>query len=375
MTDSLAVVSEPTVGPLPAGLETPCLVVDLDRIEANARRMAVAAAERNVELRPHIKTHKSVALARIQLDAGATGITVGNLGEAEVMAAGGIDDIFVGYPVWADRAKGGRLRALHETSSLSVGVDSADAAEHLAAAVAGSDDRLRVLVELDSGARRSGVAGPDEALVVARRARDLGLEVIGVFTHGGHGYREPGAGLAAAADEVAILGAAAEALIADGFSVERVSAGSTPTGIHAAAGPVNEIRPGTYLVGDRQQLALGAIPADGIALVAAATVVSNAVGGQIVLDAGAKVLTKDRAPFLEGFGHLVGYRGAVIERLYDYHAAVSIPRGIAGPRLGDIVAVVPNHVCPVVDLFDDFVVVRRGEILDRWPVDARGRSG
>ncbi|HEX5012898.1 MAG TPA: alanine racemase [Candidatus Limnocylindrales bacterium] len=366
----------PIAPPLPDRLDTPCLVVDLDVVEANARRMADGATARGVSLRPHIKTHKSVALARLQLDAGAVGITVGTLGEAEVMVDGGIDDVFIGYPIWAEGAKAGRLERLHgRAPRLSVGVDSEGAADLLAAAVTDSRRHpLRVLVEIDSGARRSGAADAGAALAVARRARDAGLDVIGVFTHGGHGYRAPGAGPSAAADEIATLGAAAEALRADGFAIERISAGSTPTGIRSAGGEVNEIRPGTYLLGDRQQVALGGIPPQGCALAVAATVVSTAVPGQVVLDAGAKTLTKDRAPFLEGFGALPAYPDAVIERLFDYHAAVAIPAGSPAPRLGELVAVVPNHVCPVVEQFDSFVVSRRGDAIDRWPVDARGRS-
>ncbi len=132
---------------------------------------------------------------------------------------------------------------------------------------------------------------------------------------------------------------------------------------------MNELRPGTYLLGDRQQVALGAIPPDGTALVVAATVVSTSVDGQVVLDAGAKALTKDRAPFLEGYGSIPAYPELVIDRLFDYHAAVTFPPGAAAPRVGEIVAIVPNHVCPVVDLFDDFVVVRGGE--RHWPLAGR----
>jgi D-serine deaminase-like pyridoxal phosphate-dependent protein len=378
MTDTIVpAVPDPIwdIAPPPPGLDTPCLVLDLDRAEANARRMGAAAAERGVALRPHVKTHKSIALARVQLEAGAAGITVGTLGEAEVMAAGGIDEIFIAYPLWAEGPKADRLRSLHATTPLVVGVDSAAGADHLAAAVAGLSTPLRVLIEIDSGGRRTGVADPAAAVAVARRARDAGLEVIGVFTHGGHSYRAPGARVAAAADEVALLGAAADDLRSDGFALERISAGSTPTAVLAAAGEVNEIRPGTYLLGDRTQIALEAIPADGIALVVAATVVSTSVAGQVVLDSGAKALTKDRAPFLEGFGSIPAYPGAVIERLFDYHAAIAIPPGTAAPRLGEVVAIVPNHVCPVVDLYESFVAVRAGAIEGRWQVDARGRSG
>jgi D-serine deaminase-like pyridoxal phosphate-dependent protein len=254
--------------------------------------------------------------------------------------------------------------------TLSVGIDSVEGAQRLARAVEGSDRPLSVVVEVDSGGRRTGVAAPAEVVRVAAAARSAGLHVAGAFTHGGHSYRDPDARIPAAADEVAALGAAADALRDAGHEVERVSAGSTPTGVLAAAGQV-----GTYLLGDRLQLVLGAIPPDGVALVVAATVVSTAVPGQVVVDAGAKSLTKDRAPFLEGFGLMPAYPDAVIGRLFDYHGAVAIPPGTAAPSLGELVAIVPNHVCPVVDLFDTFIATRSGVVVGRWPVDARGRSG
>ncbi len=360
---------------LPAGLQTPCLVVDLDVVDRNARRLQDELDRRGVRLRPHVKTHKSVALGRLQLESGAAGLTVGTLGEAEVMAAAGLNDLFLAYPLWAEGAKAARLRALHESIGLIVGVDSRAGAERLAAAVAGTKRPLRVVIELDSGGHRTGAGNPGEAVAVALAAQKLDLHVLGVFTHGGHSYAGPDAGAPAAADEVRSLGQAADALSAVEIPVEVVSAGSTPTAVDAATGQVNEIRAGTYLLGDRQQVALGSISPDGIALHVAATVVSTTVPGQVILDAGAKCLTKDLPPYLDGHGLLPAYPEAFIERLYDYHGATRIPDGQAAPALGEIVAIVPNHVCPVVDLFDSFVAVRGGEIVGRWPVDARGRSG
>jgi D-serine deaminase-like pyridoxal phosphate-dependent protein len=359
---------------LPAGLETPCLVVDLDVVERNARRLQGELDRRGVRLRPHVKTHKSVVLARLQLENGAAGLTVGTLGEAEVMAEAGLDDLFVAYPVWAEGPRAARLRALHERVGIEVGVDSVAGAERLAAATAGASRPLRVLVEVDPGLHRTGVSGPEEAVRVATTARDLGLDVRGVFAHGGHSYA-PGAAESAGEDEARALGAAADAIRRAGIEIDVVSAGSTPSAVTAAHGPVNEIRAGTYLLGDYQQVVLGAIPPDGIAAYVAATVVSTAVAGQVVLDAGAKTLTKDRAAYVEGYGHMPAYPDAVIERVNDYHGMVQVPAGTSAPRLGEIVAVAPNHVCPVVDLFDSFVAVRGGEVVGRWPVDARGRSG
>ena len=361
---------------LPDGLDTPVLVVDLDVAEANTRRLVAHVAASAATLRPHAKTHKSLEIARGQLAGGVVGLTVGTLGEAEVFVGGGLDDLFVAYPVWAAGPKASRLRALHERAPrLRVGVDSPAGAEQLAAAVAGAADPLQVLVEVDPGNRRTGVATPEAAVGVARAAARAGLEVIGVFSHGGHGYAGPEAHAIAAADEVRTLTAATEALRAAGFECPVVSAGSTPTMLAALGGPITEMRAGTYVLGDRQQSVLGSIDPGAVALHVAATVVSAAVDGQVVVDAGAKTLTKDVAPYLWGYGALPAYPWAVIERLSDYHGVVRIPPGSPAPALGEVVAIVPNHVCPVVDLFDSFVAVRGRRRVGTLPVDARGRRG
>ena len=216
-------------------------------------------------------------MARMQLEAGARGITVGTLGEAEVMTAGGIEDVFLAYPLWAVGPKAERLRGLHARTPISVGINSVAGAERLAAAIDGVGPPLRVLVEINSGGRRTGLGTADGARAVAEGARALGLEVAGVFTHGGHGYAGPEARAAAAADEVRALGEAAMALRVAGFACEIVSAGSTPTMWDAADGEVNEVRAGTYVFGDRQQATLGAIGFGDIALHVASTVVSTAV--------------------------------------------------------------------------------------------------
>jgi D-serine deaminase-like pyridoxal phosphate-dependent protein len=367
-------MSELAFPALPADLETPRVVIDLARVEANIRRLQGAMDERAIALRPHAKTHKSVAIGRMQIEGGARGLTVGTIGEAEVFAAAGFDDLFLAYPVWAGGAKAARIRALHDAlPSFAVGVDSAEGAERLAAAVRGADRPLHVLVEVDPGLHRTGVPTPDEAAAVARAAADAGLAVDGVFSHGGHGYR-PGHGASAGADETRTLAAAADAIRSAGLSVHILSAGSTPTMIGAAAAPVTEMRAGTYVYGDRQQWALGAIPAEGCAVAVGATVVSTQPD-RLVLDAGAKALTKDRADWLDGYGAIVGYPDLVIERLSDYHGVVAVPHGAARPRLGEIVPVIPNHVCPVIDLFDRVVAVAADGSTEEWPVDARGRSG
>jgi D-serine deaminase-like pyridoxal phosphate-dependent protein len=362
--------------PLPDGLDTPALVIDLDVVERNAARSAGQMAARGIALRPHAKTHKSIELGRIQLAHGAVGLTVGNLGEAEVFAAAGFTDLFIAYPVWAVGDKATRLRALHadDRLDLSVGFDAGEGAERLASAVAGSDRRLPVLLELDPGNRRTG-ARPEQAGELAIAAQPLGLEVRGIFTHGGHGYASPVAAESAGADEVRALTLGRDAMRAEGLEPQVISAGSTPTQYSAAQSPVMEMRPGTYLLGDRQQWALGVQPPDGLAAVIAATVVSTAVDGQVVIDAGAKALTKDVAPYLAGHGAIPAYPDAVIERVSDYHGVVRSPGGASTPALGEVIAIVPNHICPVVDLRDSFVATRSGSIVGIWPVDGRGHSG
>jgi D-serine deaminase-like pyridoxal phosphate-dependent protein len=359
---------------LPTGLDTPCVVVDLDRVDANLRRMQAALDARGVALRPHAKTHKSPFFAQRQLAAGAVGITVAVLGEAAVMADAGVPDVFVAYPVWAAGPKADRLRDVASRTRLSVGVDSVEGAAQLGRALASAADRPAALVELDAGDGRTGT-DPDRVVEVARAVLDAGLVLRGVFAHGGHAYGGPDRVADAADDERRTLAAAVGALHDAGLDVEVVSAGSTPTAVASGRPPVTEERPGTYVFGDRQQANLGGSDPSSIALAVAATVVSTAVAGHCVLDAGAKALAKDRPAWLDGHGVVPQLPGAVIRAVYDHHAVVALPSDLPPPRVGEVVAVVPNHVCPVVNLTDELTLVRDGAVVERLPVAARGLTG
>ncbi len=353
---------------LPPDVETPALLVDLDRLTANVHRMADVARSRGLSLRPHAKTHKSLEIARLQVEAGAVGLTVATLSEAEVFADAGFGDLFVAYPVVPRGAKAERLRGLLDRVDLTAGVDSTAGAEAVAAAAQGR--AVRVLIEVDSGQHRTGV-DPDEVVALARSCRSVGLDVAGVFTHGGHAYGGPGVPSGAAADEGAALAEAADLLVADGFDVRVVSAGSTPTTGAPRPPQVTEERPGTYVFGDRQQLALGACTADRLALTVAATVVSVR-HGRFVVDAGSKALASDRPAWLEGHGWVPELGDAVVTTLSEHHGTVEGATVL--PQVGDVVAVFPNHACTVVNLFDEYVVLRDGAVVDRWPVAARGRN-
>ena len=359
-------------------MDTPVVVVDLDRVEANIADMAASMRVRGIALRPHAKTHKSLDLARMQVAAGAVGLTVGTIGEAEVFAAGGIRDLFIAYPVFPVGDKAARLRSLADACELSVGFDSVDGATAVIDAVRGVARPPRLVLEIDSGGHRTGVA-PERAGTVAAQVavlgRQAGVEVVGVFTHAGHGYGGPDVRDAAADQEATALADAAASLAAAGIEPSVVSAGSTPTAIRSARGAVTEERPGTYVFGDAIQVGLGSMEADSVALTVAATVVSTSVDGQFVIDAGAKILSKDTAPYVDGHGTILGWPDARLVRLNDYHGIAEVQPGSPRPAVGQVVSVVPNHVCPVVNLVDDFVVTRGGAVVGRWPVDARGRNG
>jgi len=357
------------VGPLDE-VPTPALVVDLAVLDANLASMAAEARRRSVDLRPHAKTHKSVAVARRQLAAGAVGLSVATVGEAEVFARHGVDDLFIAYPLWADRDRGARLGALAERTRLAVGVDSVEGAEAMGRARAGCRGEIGALVEVDSGHHRSGCR-PEGAAEVARAAERAGLAVRGVFTFPGHGYA-PGAPARAAADEGRALATAAAALAAAGLGAPVRSGGSTPTARWTSPG-VTELRPGVYAFNDAQQVALGTCTPADVALVALATVVSAPAPDRVVLDAGSKVLGSDRPHWLAGHGTVVDLGGAVITRLSEHHGVVQLGADDAGTvEVGRRVEVVPNHVCTAVNLVDELVVVHDGRVVESWPVDARG---
>lgn len=351
-----------------ARLCTPFLSVERDVLDRNIAELAHLTAASGMVLRPHAKTHKCLEIARRQLAAGAAGLTVATIGEAEVFADAGVDDLFVAYPLWPGGPRGRRLRALAERVSLRVGVDSVEAAEALGRTLAGTTARL--LVELDSGQHRSGVL-PGEAGPVAVAAARAGLRVAGVFTFPGHGYR-PGASAAAAADEAHALRAGADALARAGLEADVRSGGSTPTAAATDTDAVTELRPGVYVFNDAQQVELGTCDWPRVALTATATVVSRRPG-TIVLDAGSKILGADQPAWATGAGRLPDHPGARIVALSEHHATVTIAEADA-PGRGETVRVAPNHVCAAVNLVDELIVTAGGRIVDRWAVAARGAN-
>jgi D-serine deaminase-like pyridoxal phosphate-dependent protein len=346
---------------------TPYLRVDVARLRANVERAAGWAAAAGVSLRPHAKTHKCPRVARLQLEAGAVGLTVATIGEAEVFVEHGVEDVFVAYPLWLTEDGARRLRDLADRADLAIGVDSVAAAERAGRLLEGSG--VAALVEVDSGQHRSGVA-PEEAGVLAAAAVEAGLPVRGVFTFPGHSYA-PEALRTAADDEARALRTATASLRGVGLEPDVVSGGSTPSLAHTHTDDLTELRPGVYVFGDAQQWELSTATSAAIALTCRATVVSHA-GGRLVLDAGSKALGADRASYATGWGRLPAYADARVVQLSEHHAVVDLA-GAPLPPLGSVVDVVPNHVCAAVNLADT-LWADTGDDLEPWPVAARGRN-
>lgn len=356
-------------------LDTPVVVIDLNVVEQNIDRMAAWANDAGVALRPHAKTHKSDRIARLQLAAGARGLSLAKVGEAEVFVEHGFDDLFIAYPVLgAEKAR--RLLVLTEKARIAVGVDSAAGAQSLSKTFVDAGRRLDVSIKVDCGYHRVGVP-PEEVLPLARAVGDLrGLQLRGIFTHAGHGYG--GETLSAVADtgadEGRIMVDVAGRLRAAGFEIEQVSVGSTPTARYAMKAPeVNECRPGNYVYHDATQVSLGTCSLDDCAMTIIATVVStSAAANQAVVDAGSKTLSSDPLrPRLGGHGWLLGTKSRV-SRLSEEHGVVDVA---AGDRfeVGQRVRILPNHACVVSNLHDRLYGVRGDSVEETLPIIARGR--
>jgi D-serine deaminase-like pyridoxal phosphate-dependent protein len=351
-----------------AGVGTPVAAVDVAAMEANLAAMQARAGGLGIRLRPHAKTHKSAFVARRQLEHGASGLTAATLTEAEVFADAGVSDLLVAFPP-VGAAKLERLAALAErTERLAVSLDSVEVAAAL-------PESVEVLWEVDSGHHRLGTP-PGEATVAA--VTDL-VNVIGparfrgLLTFPGQVYgvsdRAELGGIAEL--EHGVVMETAAALRAGGLEVREVSVGSTPTAPWTTAGPT-EMRPGSYVYGDAQQVALGVMTADQCALGVVATVVATPEAGRAVVDAGSKALAADaRLRLLTGYGIVVDREDLVLERMSEEHGVLIAPDGRTGLRIGERLLIIPTHCCTTVNLHPAVLMV---EAATAWwdPVAARG---
>ena len=356
-------------------LETPVPVVDLDRLAVNLDRMAAYATLHGLRLRPHVKTHKSPRIAAEQLRRGAVGLTVATLREAEVMSEV-CNDLLIAYPpIGAARLE--RMARLPAEVNLTVAADGVAGITALSLAAKLSRREIGVYVEADLGMHRVGVQGVEDAIALARLASDTSqLRFAGLMFYPGHireHVREMEPSIERLSHNVQRY---CNALVDAGLPPAVISGGSTPMAwrTHEVPG-VTEVRPGTYVYNDRTTALIGACDWEDCALTVATTVVSTSVPGQAVIDAGAKALGREPARAdTDGYGALLDQPDVVVTRMSEEHGILDLSRTNWRPRVGDVVRVVPNHVCIVVHLFDEIIGVRGNSVETRWPVAARGRG-
>ncbi|WP_316231247.1 D-TA family PLP-dependent enzyme [Bradyrhizobium sp. SZCCHNR1051] len=343
---------------------TPCAVIDMDRVERNIARIQTQCEAAGVANRPHIKTHKSPVLAKLQIEAGAQGITCQKIGEAEIMADAGIADILISYNLIGEE-KMARLAALQAKANMTVAADNATVISGLPQAAKQSGCTLSVVVECDTGRKRAGVETPTEAIQLARQiAASDGLRFAGFMLY----PTETGWDEAQRFYDEALAG-----VRADGLDAAIVSTGGSPNlkNLGKLKG-ATEHRPGTYIYNDRMQVAAGVASWDDCALHIYSTVVSRAAPERGILDAGSKTLTTDTGG-LDGHGLILEHPEAKIARFAEEHGFLDLSRSNTRPNVGDVVRIIPNHVCVVVNMMDEVVMVRGEEILGTLPVAARGK--
>jgi D-serine deaminase-like pyridoxal phosphate-dependent protein len=341
-------------------LETPVPVVDVELMEANIRRLQAYLDEHMIHNRPHIKTHKIPEIARMQMEAGAVGITCQKVSEAEVMADAGMQDIFIPYNILGE-SKLQRLMALAKRARVSVTCDSAVVARGLSAAAQRHGLEITVLVECDTGAQRCGVQSPVDAAELARVIANLpNLHFGGLMTFPTNETLDD------------FVRTTRSLLQADRLPIERVSGGGTPVMFQAHTHPeVTEHRAGIYIYGDRLTLRSEAVKIENCALRIWATVVSRPTAERGILDAGSKSLSSDLHG-LDGYGTICEYLDAKIYALSEEHGHIDFSACVRKPEIGERVSIIPNHCCTVTSLFDEMVRARDGEVEGVWKVAARG---
>jgi len=357
-------------------LSTPALTIDLDATERNLGQMAASCRRQGVGLRPHTKTHKTPEVARRQLEYGAVGLTVAKMGEAEVMAEAGLDDILIAYPILGDE-KLRRLTALARVRRMIVALDSLEAAEELSSAASQQGCTVGVLVEFDVGFHRCGLEAGASSLGLAKQIANLpGLAFRGLMTYFGNVWGSKEERRAEAEAVAKKVERTLESFRDSGLTVEIVSGGSTPSAEFSYLIPgLTEIRPGTYVYNDLNTLHQGACQLSDCAARVVTTVVSTAVPGRAIIDAGSKTLSSDllgSGP-KAGYGYVVEAPDAPIIKLNEEHGHLDITRSAHQFCVCEVLTVIPNHVCTCVNMHDEAFTVQDGKVVGSWRVAARGK--
>ncbi len=356
-------------------LSTPAVIIDLDVVESNLDRMARFLAGHGVGLRPHTKTHKTVEVARMQMERGAFGLTVAKVGEAEAMAAAGPNEILVAHPILGQE-KLRRLATVAHNQAVIVAVDSDFVARELSRAAVTHGVTFGVLVEFDAGHHRCGVKADATLVDLARTVSSLpGLTFRGLMTYFGNVWGNEQQRSEQAKLVTPVVLRALELFASAKIPVEIVSGGSTPSSLmpETFAG-LTEVRPGTYVYNDLNTYYQGLCSIDDCAVRVLASVVSTAVPGQTIIDAGSKTMSSDQLGSgpMKGFGHIVEHPELQLTKMNEEHGYLQNIEQ-AGLSVGDTVAVIPNHVCTCINMHDEVFLVRKEQVVGSWRVAARGK--
>jgi D-serine deaminase-like pyridoxal phosphate-dependent protein len=357
-------------------IDTPALLVDLDVMERNLRRVADYAKQHGLRLRPHTKTHKSPRIGRRQLDLGAAGLTVAKVSEAEVMLGASPPDLLVAFPV-IGRPKLERLMAVARRTRVTISLDSLFAARQLSEAAQAAGANIGVLAETDVGMGRVGVSPGQDLLDLARGIERLpGLSFEGIAFYPGHIKDNSEAGKEA----VTALGELLKSILDDfrraGIHAPVVSGGSTPSLYHSheLAG-LNEIRPGTYVYNDWNTVMTGACDFQDCAASILVTVVSTARPGQIIIDGGSKTFSSDRLANSTAttFGRVMEAPASEFHKMNEEHGYVDVRQSGRQFEIGERLQIIPNHVCVAVNLHERMYGIRAGTVEEVWEVAGRGK--
>jgi D-serine deaminase-like pyridoxal phosphate-dependent protein len=346
-------------------LDTPTLIIDLDALEDNLDRYQRYFTEHGIALRPHIKTHKTPAIAAMQMAKGAVGLCCQKIGEAEVMVNSGIaPDVLIPYNIMG-KQKLDRLTTLARRTKLTVAADSAYTVRGLAEAAGAAKVTLGVLVEVECGLNRTGVQTPEEAAELGKLIDSLpGLEMRGIM-----GHPTPPACRPMLQETLALLDKA-------GVPHPVVSGGSTEHALSAHLLPeLNEYRIGEYVAGGVTHLRAGRHTLEQCALRVIATVISKPTRDRVILDAGSKAMSASTLPTPNGIsmGHIVEYPDARFCGFSEEHGHIDVSACAVKPEIGERVQVLPVHPCPCVNEHDTLVAVRNGRVDAVWPILARGK--
>lgn len=360
-------------------LDTPALITDLEIMERNLGRVAAYTAAHNLRLRPHTKTHKVPEIGRKQLAAGAVGLTVAKVSEAEVMLAAQPPDLLIAYPV-VSRTKCERLMRIARKTQVTVALDSLVAVQQLSKAAEQAQVNIGILAEVDAGLGRVGVAPGEELLHLAQGIEGFpGLTFEGIAFFPGHiSLSADQAGHGSASLER--LGQLIQSLLADfrraGIEVRVVSGGSTPTLFHSHKLPgLNEIRPGTYIYNDMNTVMSGECTLEDCAVSILVTVVSTAKQGQMIVDGGSKTFSSELSvgPMKTSFGRVREAPESIFHTMNEEHGYVDISGAERSFSVGDQVRIIPNHVCTAVNLHERVYGIRNDEVEHVWVVEGRGK--